>query len=233
MGRSVIVLRECERVGDLVAILKGTTHNGFPIVEGGEVGGDEQESTFFTGLILRRQLLVLVRERVWRMQEAGVYQLPPPVRTRFIDSAFAASTEKVMRMKLTAAERDAKIDLRPFMDPSPYVVNEIMPLRRIYRLFNEIGVRHLVVVDCREQVVGIITRKDILPETIERNLLSDNNLTEFKALIQDGDSKKLVDRMADSGNLRQKTRTRHDSLIRTLRDGEEKGSPRFMAPRKV
>ena len=56
------------------------------------------------------------------------------------------------------------------MDPSPYVVNELMPLRRVYRLFNEIGVRHLPVVDCREQLVGIITRKDILPDTIEERV---------------------------------------------------------------
>ena len=45
-----------------------------------------------------------------------------------------------------------------------------MPLRRVYRLFNEIGVRHLPVVDCREQVIGIITRKDILPEMIEEKV---------------------------------------------------------------
>ena len=54
-------------------------------------------------------------------------------------------------IQLTDAEKECRIDLRPFMDPSPYVVNELMPLRRVYRLFNEIGVRHLTVVDCREQ----------------------------------------------------------------------------------
>ena len=52
------------------------------------------------------------------------------------------------------------------MDPCPIVVNELMPLRRVYKLFNTIGLRHLAVVDCREQVVGIVTRKDVLPEVI-------------------------------------------------------------------
>ena len=55
-------------------------------------------------------------------------------------------------MRLSHEDKEAMLDLRPFMDPSPYVVNELMPLRRVYRLFNEIGVRHLTVVDCREQV---------------------------------------------------------------------------------
>ena len=45
-----------------------------------------------------------------------------------------------------------------------------MPLRRVYKLFNRVGVRHLVVVDCREMVVGIVTRKDVLPEIIEERL---------------------------------------------------------------
>ena len=62
-------------------------------------------------------------------------------------------------VQLSKAEREAKLDLRPYMDPSPYVVTELVSLRRVYRLFNEIGVRHLAVVDSREQVVGIITRK--------------------------------------------------------------------------
>ena len=52
------------------------------------------------------------------------------------------------------------------MDPCPIVVNELMPLRRVYKLFNTNGLRHLAVVDCREQVVGIVTRKDVQPEIL-------------------------------------------------------------------
>ena len=76
---------------------------------------------------------------------------------RYVDE-LTHTIEVIASLKLTDADKAAAIDLRPFMDPSPYVVNELMTLRRVYRLFNEIGVRHLTVVDCREQVVGIITR---------------------------------------------------------------------------
>ena len=54
------------------------------------------------------------------------------------------------------------IDLRPHCDRSPYVVNELLPLRRVFRLFTTMGMRHLAVVDAHSCVVGIITRKDFL-----------------------------------------------------------------------
>jgi len=163
MNKSVVVLREVETVADILAVLRRTEHNGFPIVDIDERG------VYFAGLILRRQLLVLLSERVWRLQEQGVFELPPASRDRFVDSAFArlASLDG-----LGEDEQEKRIDLRPFFDPSPYVVTELMPLRRVYRLFNQIGVRHLTVIDHREQVVGMITRKDILPHAIEHHVLS-------------------------------------------------------------
>jgi len=167
MARSVVVLKEVEKVGDLLAVLKRTTHNGFPIVDVGQ----HSRCTFFVGLLLKRQLLAVLRERTWELQAKGV-SLSEHGRARFMGSAFTKSTEEsiIQQLQLSEEDKEQTLDLRPFMDPSPYVVNELMPLRRVYRLFNEIGVRHLPVVDCREQVVGIITRKDILPEMIEERV---------------------------------------------------------------
>ena len=54
------------------------------------------------------------------------------------------------------------VDLRPHCDRSPYVVHELLPLRRVFRLFETMGLRSLVVVDAHSCVVGIITRKDFL-----------------------------------------------------------------------
>ena len=125
MVRTVVVLREVERVGDLVAVLERTSHNGFPIVE----ESDDRNGSFFAGLILRRQLLVLLRERVWQRQAEGDFLLSGTSRARFVDSAFASTGELG---ELSEADRDASLDLRPFMDPSPHVVTELMSLRRVY-----------------------------------------------------------------------------------------------------
>jgi len=128
---------------------------------------------------------VLLRERVWKLQERGL-DLPPTARMRYADSALSSHTTHRLLHEMVLSEEDklATIDLRPFMDPSPYVVNELMPLRRVYRLFNEIGVRHLAVVDCREQVVGILTRKDILPHSIKHKLLHEEEVKKAEKLLE-------------------------------------------------
>ena len=58
------------------------------------------------------------------------------------------------------------------MDPSPLTINKLMPLSRVYRLFNEIGVRHLPILDSNSHVVGMITRQNLHAERMEENILN-------------------------------------------------------------
>ncbi|XP_075516253.1 chloride channel protein CLC-d-like [Primulina tabacum] len=59
------------------------------------------------------------------------------------------------------------IDLSPFLNPSPYVVPEDMSLTKVYHLFRQLGLRHLLVVPRTSHVVGMITWKDLLIEDTE------------------------------------------------------------------
>jgi hypothetical protein len=52
------------------------------------------------------------------------------------------------------------IDLAPYIN-LPYTIRDRSPLSRVFRLFRTMGLRHLVVVDVGQRVVGIITRKDL------------------------------------------------------------------------
>jgi len=54
------------------------------------------------------------------------------------------------------------------MDPQPFIVQSQLSLRRVLRLFRGMGLRHLIVVDSRQRVVGCITRKDFInaPTTV-------------------------------------------------------------------
>jgi len=66
-------------------------------------------------------------------------------------------------------ERKPVIDISLAMDPSPFIAQTQLSLRRVLRLFRGMGLRHVVVVDGRQRVVGIITRKDFInaPTTVQ------------------------------------------------------------------
>ena len=53
------------------------------------------------------------------------------------------------------------IDLRHFMNLSPYTCIESVSFARLFNLFRSMGLRHLVVVNENNKVVGIVTRKDL------------------------------------------------------------------------
>ncbi len=59
------------------------------------------------------------------------------------------------------------VDLRPYMNATPFTVHVHAPLDRAYRLFRGHGLRHLVVVNDSGDAVGIITRSDLLPAVLE------------------------------------------------------------------
>lgn len=61
---------------------------------------------------------------------------------------------------ISEEEREYSIDLRPYMNRSLYSVSHTASLPRIFWLFRALGLRHLVVVNNRNGVVGIVTRKD-------------------------------------------------------------------------
>jgi chloride channel 7 len=53
------------------------------------------------------------------------------------------------------------LDIRSYMDSAPYSINESSSIKRCYRLFRTMGLRHVTVVDGDHRVTGIVTRKDI------------------------------------------------------------------------
>ena len=84
MSNLVVVLKEVESVGDLWAVLKRTRHNGFPVIDVGRQG----QCTFFAGVVLRRQLLLLLKHRVWELQDCDA-PLPRRARLELLDATRA------------------------------------------------------------------------------------------------------------------------------------------------
>lgn len=186
MAPKPIRLLEITTVRDVMFALTNSSHNGFPVVSGSSIKdhifqslepSNETKSSRanLVGLILRRQLLVLLKEKVWESQVLGL-QLEDASKERFLSSFYVmahvdleAETRKVQR-SLSEADLDSPLDLRSFYDPAPFAVNGLAPLSVVYRLFNEIGVRHIPVLSSSQRLIGIITRKDVQPENISHRL---------------------------------------------------------------
>ena len=187
MASPVIVLPEVAQVDFLAKIIDTTSHNGFPVVRldhstlkmaSASDASMMRSKAKFCGMILRRQLLVLLQERVWEYQHKDK---DPPQRvierfvgsfSTFADADLGGEHMKTAKYcKLKSGDMDKLLDLRSFMDPSPLTIGKLMPLSRVYRLFNEIGVRHLPVLDPQYRVAGMITRKDLHIENMENTVL--------------------------------------------------------------
>jgi len=115
----------------------------------------------------------------WRTMQTNFNEVSPrsPLSPResktYMRRAQAVTLEELYEMtateelddsivELTAAEmRDKYLDLSLFMDSSPVTVFPSTPFRRLYRIFLQMGMRHMAVVNPDSSLMGIITRKDL------------------------------------------------------------------------
>nr|CAD7397163.1 unnamed protein product [Timema poppensis] len=140
----------------------------------------------FRGLILRSQLIVLLQNKIFNESE-DIWDSSSVNIKLFRDQYPRFST--IEEVNITEEERASTIDMRPFMNQSPYTVQhatmtslsigssvkfylyfirvnvaivlQSASLPRVFRLFRALGLRHLTVVNDAHEVVGIVTRKDL------------------------------------------------------------------------
>lgn len=151
-------------VNEIINVLKMTTHNGFPIYSDDLIELSMSESSInnslkLQGIILRTQLIVLLQLKAFinkgYSSQHGDSILPEDL---FRDKYPRYTSINSLNFETT--ELEELIDLRPYRNPSPYVVYENCSIERAYRLFRALGLRHLPVINYKNHIVGIITRKD-------------------------------------------------------------------------
>eukprot|EP01128_Nolandella_sp_AFSM9_P007507 TRINITY_DN4131_c0_g1_i1.p1 TRINITY_DN4131_c0_g1~~TRINITY_DN4131_c0_g1_i1.p1 ORF type:complete len:888 (+),score=102.47 TRINITY_DN4131_c0_g1_i1:24-2666(+) len=161
MARPVVCFDKVEKVDNIFTVLQATTHNGFPIVD---------SAGTLIGLILRSQLISILknkpfqqstqkRKRFYGLMKLGDFYTDYPTYPPLED------------VELTASERASFVDLSPFIHNSPYTLYHKAVLTRAFIMFRTLGLRHLVVVNHQNHVLGMITRQDLAhPEdTIRTN----------------------------------------------------------------
>lgn len=130
----------------------------------------------FRGLVLRWQILVMLDLKIFNENERSFEMLSLPA---FQKKYPTYPTVEQVIAGLSEEMYDYHVDLRAIMNPTPYTVLYSASFPRIYKLFRSLGLRHLVVIDDRNQVVGMITRKDLARYVRERD---ENGLFRFYEL---------------------------------------------------
>lgn len=159
MSHPVMTFNTIESVGRIIQVLKKETYNGFPVVDPrtGEQGDGHLCQTF-RGMILRSQLIVLLKNKIFN-ESHEIWNFKELSLKMFRDEYPRYLT--IQEVNVAEDEMELTIDLRPFMNPSPYTVQHSASLPRVFRLFRGLGLRHLAVVNGTNEVIGIVTRKDL------------------------------------------------------------------------
>lgn len=158
MNEHVVTVRMKESVEYIVNILKNTSHGGFPVVD--NVDSINRSNGRLKGFILRSQLIVILKYSLF--EETKKFWQSEISIERFRNEYPRYPHIDDIRLTTDKLAKNYTIALEIFMNPSPYKVNQITSVTRIYGLFRALGLRHLIVVDDDNIVTGIITRKDFL-----------------------------------------------------------------------
>ncbi|XP_077974485.1 H(+)/Cl(-) exchange transporter 7-like isoform X2 [Styela clava] len=149
MHQPAITLNLHCRVKDIMENLSSSTsnHGGYPV---------QDDHGKFRGVILRSQLLILIKHKVFVERTSNGSPLSLSVFRDSYPRFFSVNL-----LNVSAAERELHVDLEPYVNPAPYVVHKNSSFPRIFRLFRALGLRHLVVIDDDYSIIGIVTRKDL------------------------------------------------------------------------
>ncbi|XP_014792391.1 PREDICTED: chloride channel protein C-like [Calidris pugnax] len=172
MEPGVRVLHLKENIASLARLLASTSHGGFPVV----CRPKPDHAEVFQGTIKRLELCMLLEnEHIFK----------PETNDDTFSSSHPLSYEKITVEKLPNLSRltmllnryatdpqyqQLFINLEPYINKSAMSVQAHFSLQRTYIIFRTLGLRHLTVVDQQNRVVGVITRKDLMPFPLEEKL---------------------------------------------------------------
>lgn len=191
MTSNVVTLKEVDTVKNILHVLKTTGHNGFPVVN---------EKNQLRGLILRRTLCSLLQFKAYSIPTGQICDDNKNKIEVIPASTVAYDTLErtyphfldISSIKLTDTETTYWLDMKPYMDHSPYMVNKETTIQRVFRLFRTIGLRHLLVVDGQLCVIGMVTRKNLAEEYLHDHWEHEGNQM-IKSLNVDVSESTFVD----------------------------------------
>jgi len=155
MTTDVDCLHTVETVGNIINLLTSTHHNGYPVIDTGPSG----DRRTFRGIILRKELIFLIDQKVFQENKDP---LPLTVEYKKYKDFMGTKPPLLERILPTESETHKFVDLRPFLNQSAINLSESFSFMEAYKLFRLLELRHLTVTNDRNEVVGLITRQDLL-----------------------------------------------------------------------
>jgi len=119
------------------------------------------------GIILRSQLIVMIQHKLFN-ETAESWSHRSNTLRYFRDAYPRYPT--IQQVHVSEEERKFTVDLRPIMNPSPYTAVHSASMPRIFKLFRGLGLRHLTIVNDINEVVGMVTRKDLARYRMEKHM---------------------------------------------------------------
>jgi len=158
MSHPLVTLNPTDTVGNIVDALKSTTHNGFPVVDH-EMSSSYDRRSFgkLRGLVLRHELIVLLQHKIFS-ELYGEWE--GKVDMNLFRMAYPRYPD-ISRIFVSTTERDYHVDLRPIMNTTPITCLHSTSFPQMFNLFRALGLRHMLVLNDNNEVVGMVTRKDL------------------------------------------------------------------------
>jgi chloride channel 7 len=173
MTAGVITTEEIITVGDALDILQNCSHQYFPVVES-KVG-----SNILCGIIARKVMCALIKHKAYspRIPDCALSSSNPShlISWETLESAYPRYPT-VDELVVSEDCMGMYLDLRPYIDVSAYTINDAATVQRTYRMFRTLGLRHLCVVNKRNELQGIVTRANLT----ETHVASTRSLKSFE-----------------------------------------------------
>ena len=159
MNKNVKTLNIRSSVRETLKTLKETQHNAFPVVDS-EIRANNDNTLSYgrmRGLMKRHDIVTMLFHGLYEEDNrfggvAESYELLREKYPRFVNlNSFVVPEEKM----------DCTLNFSNAMDSAPYTASSTMLMPAVYNLFRNMGMRHLVIVNVENEVVGMITRKEI------------------------------------------------------------------------
>jgi len=179
MQADVRIVRVKESVRLLANLLLDTNHGAFPVVS-----NDEGMERTYLGIISRLELTILLTKTEnfdpKEIEQEDMDRLRISYPEYSSTKLKNAETANMVLNKYSnnMVYKNVFVNLQPYVNVSAPSVPHNFCLRRTYVMFTALGIRHLIVTDRLNQVVGIITRKDIMGFSVEakvRDILCHRN----------------------------------------------------------